>query len=536
MEIGVQIMHEEGVSNSSPESMFGKFTGELAPQLQQWRERLSQSPGSLNEVEVEVRNQFARGADLIVAGLINVLLVSVACQQAGEQTRRSFSIPLAKSRLRRVRLRLLGGLLIWVTSLYSEPRKGIFRRRQPDAHGLYTQLAALGINSFESPALKSHVARQAVLCPSLKFAAEELARGGLKLDVKTVRRIAGDTGNELLSLRRHEVEQFRLGKLAAGNELAGKRVSVQIDGGRVRLRSALRKLIAAELKAKEDDALVPGRSQTRVKRTFDAQWREPKLLIIFVHDEHGRMEKKINATVDGTLQGPDALAELVAMHLHRLGAAQAQSVTFVADGAPWIWDRLASICRLAKLDKMRVHEVLDNCHAVHHVSQALAGLGLADQERFAMYKQYRTLVRNGQWRQVVDEIRELAAGNPNEDAVIVELTYLRKHGLAGRLSYPHFRSLGLPLGSGAIESNIRRVLNLRLKSNAMYWREPMAEAMLQVRAHVVSGRWDSRMKACREHHLKNIQLPWQFESQPMSEKNEAENPEVKLSTNSQGNT
>jgi len=58
------------------------------------------------------------------------------------------------------------------------------------------------------------------------------------------------------------------------------------------------------------------------------------------------------------------------------------------------------------------------------------------------------------------------------------------------LKYPTFRSMGVPLGSGAIESSIRRVVNLRLKGNAIYWREENAEAMMQVRAQVVTNRWD----------------------------------------------
>ena len=76
--------------------------------------------------------------------------------------------------------------------------------------------------------------------------------------------------------------------------------------------------------------------------------------------------------IDGTLQGPDALIELVAFHLHRMGAAQANVVTFVADGAPWIWKRLDWVVAQVKLDPCRVVEVLDWCHAVHHLSVALA--------------------------------------------------------------------------------------------------------------------------------------------------------------------
>ena len=64
------------------------------------------------------------------------------------------------------------------------------------------------------------------------------------------------------------------------------------------------------------------------------EWREPKLLILFETDEKGRMAKGCRPIIDGTLRGPDALIELLAFHLHRLGAAAAQVVTFTADGCP----------------------------------------------------------------------------------------------------------------------------------------------------------------------------------------------------------
>ena len=49
-------------------------------------------------------------------------------------------------------------------------------------------------------------------------------------------------------------------------------------------------------------------------------------------------------------------------------------MTFVADGAPWIWERLDWVIAQVKLDPNRVVEVLDWCHAVHHLSVALAAL------------------------------------------------------------------------------------------------------------------------------------------------------------------
>jgi hypothetical protein len=416
----------------------------------------------------------------------------------------------------------LGGLLIWVSSLYCEPRKSLFRRREEDVPGLYVELAQFGFGKGVSPGLQSRVARQAALCPSFEAAQQELARSGVKLDVKTVQRITYQCGRGLLAVRRQQVLLWRAGQLPAGTELKGKRVTVQIDGGRVKIRGPLKAAPAREEKTDAEGLVVenaPGRSRARPKQTYDADWREPKLVTIFVHDEQGRMVKGSQATVDGTLLGPDALAELTAMHLHRLGAAQAVSVTFVSDGAPWIWDRLPQIVALAKLDEVKIYEVLDCCHAAHHISLALAALGLTERERMPLYRELRTQLRNGHWRRVVEELEDVAL-DPTQDKFQTELAYLRKHGEAGRLSYVRYRRLGLPLGSGAIESSIRRVLNLRLKSNGMFWREPQAEIMLQVRAQVLTNRWDERLRQLREFVRQDGRPTWRWEPQDLSPKSE----------------
>ncbi len=175
-----------------------------------------------------------------------------------------------------------------------------------------------------------------------------------------------------------------------------------------------------------------------------------------MHDEQGRIKEKTRATIDGTFLGPDALAEVVAMHLHRLGAARAASLTFAGDGAPWIWDRVECIVRQAGIwAAFPVHQVLDCCHAVHHIALALLEYGLNEQERVALYRQLRMLLRNGQWRAVTDQLQELLEGSLRASGTMQrEIDYLRKHGSAGRLSYSHFKGLGLPMGSGAIESSI----------------------------------------------------------------------------------
>lgn len=509
----------QGPTIKSVEEMAGRFYAEMLTLVPVWKQRLADAPDQLEALETEVQTAFARGADLLVAGLIAVVMKQAEFDAACEQTRTGFQLPLARGRKRTIRVRLLSGLVMWVASLYCAP----LRKSEDKVSGLYVELAQFGFGKGVTPGLQSRVARQAALCPSLELARQELLRAGVKLDVKTVRRITYQCGEGLLQLRKHQLLLWRAGKLPAGSELRGKRVSVQIDGGRTKIRGPLRAKPPQAEKTDADGLVIenaPGRSKVRAARTFEADWREPKLVTIFVHDEHGRMEKRSQATMDGTFLGPDAIAELVAMHLHRLGAAAALSITFVSDGAPWIWDRVATIVSLAKLEKVKIHQVLDNCHASHHISLGLAALGLNDRQRMPLYRELRTSLRNGQWRHVVEELSDLLADEPDNEKLKTEIAYLHKHGEAGRLSYAHFRGLGIPLGSGAIESSIRRVINLRLKSNGMFWGEPQAECMLQVRAQVISNRWDERLKEMRELSRRDRQTDWRWEPQSMSEKSE----------------
>ena len=66
------------------------------------------------------------------------------------------------------------------------------------------------------------------------------------------------------------------------------------------------------------------------------------MLIIYVVDDQGRMDREFLAVLDGTLAGPEALFRLMESYLRELKITTADRVLFVADGARWIWNRVAS--------------------------------------------------------------------------------------------------------------------------------------------------------------------------------------------------
>lgn len=391
-------------------------------------------------------------------------------------------------------VRLLGGLAITVMTLYCSPRTRSGKGRGREGTGLYPELAAYRISEGSSPNVQAEVGRLVALLP-IEQARAELARRGLESDEKAVRRIANELGAQMLATRTRDLLRFRHGELPAGEELAGKRVAVAIDGGRVRVRTVIKKV------------KVGGKTK---RKPFKVEWREPKLLIIFETDAEGRMVKGCRPVIDGTLRGPDALIELVAFHLHRLGAARAKVVTFTADGAPWIWARLDWVRARVGLEPARVVEVLDWCHAVHHLSLALKELGLSEEDRLERYARLRRSLKKGRSAEVIEELEAAAASRPRGAAVWREIGYLVRHSEAGRLRYDCFRCRGVPLGSGAIESTIRRVLNLRLKGTSLFWEESNAEAVIQLRAAVLSGRWEERLERTREAMAKDRRTDWDW--------------------------
>ena len=401
-----------------------------------------------------------------------------------------------------MRVRLFGGLLIYVVTLYCSLALRTGRRRGREGAGLYPELGALGIHEGKSPALVRDIGRLSALLPSYETVRDELAERGLKLTIKEVHRIGRYAGQAALAHRRRELELYRQGKLPAADG-HGKRFGAMIDGGRTKIRTTKRK--------------QKGHGKTKTqKRRFRTDWREPKQIIVFEMDEHGRMKKGTKPILDGTLQGPDEILEVLAMRLHQVGAAQAKVVAFRADGAPWIWERLAWVSQRVGLKKSQISYGLDWCHAVHHVSLALASLAPAE-DRQRIFKKLRKWLKQGAWRKVIQDLIErlVEAGLDESAPVWTEIHYLERHGEAGRLDYAKFRRRKLPVGSGAIESAIRRVINLRMKGNSIFWTADNAEGMLALRGLVLSRRWKDEFTKISASMARDRRLDWKWQSPDM---------------------
>ena len=161
--------------------------------------------------------------------------------------------------------------MLFVVTLYGGPKTRNGKGRGSNGSGLYLQRAPFGFSTGVSPAWVSTVARLSVLMPSFGHAHREMNRQGVSLNIKTVRRISERLGLETLTTRKRDLTAWRASQLLAGDELAGKRIGVAIDGGRTRLRENRRRQKLYKRRGK----------RITCRRRYKACWREPKLLIIF---------------------------------------------------------------------------------------------------------------------------------------------------------------------------------------------------------------------------------------------------------------
>jgi hypothetical protein len=535
MESGASLDKEGKLQVGSPLEMASMHYQQVVGRIQEWKGVIESDPNRFCELEHTIHEEYRKGADMLAAALLVMVHAVASFDVAAEATRKQYAVPLTRGRVRQIQLRLLGGLVIWIKSLYCEPSRRWFTQSNPEkVPGIYTGLAQCGIAGGVSPALESLIVRKVAGTHSFEFAVDELERQGVSMGYKAIRRVAYECGNGLLTLRKREIERMREGKIISTGELAGCRVVVQSDGGRMKFRYEKTVRAGSEFQVRENakeseseedlehNAKLPedgGRSKAKKKgrKTYRTEWREPKLVTIFIVDKNGKQVKNSKAWIDGTLQGPDALAEIIAMHLFRLGAGQAESITFVSDGAPWIWDRIDWIVQTAKIPKtVMIHKVLDCCHAVGQMHTALKQFGLSETMLKGLGRLHRKQIREGEWSFVVRSLekrllRTAKLSKQAKQLIERSINYLRHHGASGHMDYPKFALMGLPIGSGAIESGIRRVINMRLKSNGMFWLAEHAESILQLRCHYISKRLDERMIAKRVELSRNGKLDWQLE-------------------------
>ena len=424
--------------------------------------RLVQTPEELENLEKEIRALVEELAALITGQQIQHALDCEQMQEAQSAMVKDWPHRLESHDRAGVWVRTASGHEVWVDARYFR-RKGKRpgKKRYP---GFYLGLLILGITDRCTSGFAAEVSLLAAMLGSLAEAREVLVERGIGLDIKTLRRITYRFSE------RARLTQ-RLAGLGFSENVAGRRVVVSMDGGRIRLRENKR-----------------GRKTQKGRSRYQGAWREPKLFIIYVVDADGHIDRSFMPVMDAFIRGPDKLFKVLRNYLVQLSITEADQVLFVADGARWIWNRIPTLVHQLGLRSEQVHELVDFYHAVEHLGKVAGSCkSWTAKQRKSWIRKQRRLLRHGQVETVINAIKALCRGNKLK-GLRTERDYFVRN--ISRMRYDRIRSLKLPIGSGSVESAIRRVVNLRLKGPCIFWCKDNAEAILLLRCYWKAGRWN----------------------------------------------
>lgn len=190
------------------------------------------------------------------------------------------------------------------------------------------------------------------------------------------------------------------------------------------------------------------------------------------------------------IEHADAFFARIEVEMQRRSAQLAAlNLVIIADGASWIWDRVADLAERGQ----QVWHILDFWHACEHLATIARWLYGEGSERCTeSFRRWRGMLRESRGAEVIEELTTLRDSGeyPALRADIQgEVDYLMAN--QQRMDYRRYRELGLPIGSGTVESACKNVVAARMKQSGMMWGMPGATGMLQLRASLKSRRFRS---------------------------------------------
>ena len=187
----------------------------------------------------------------------------------------------------------------------------------------------------------------------------------------------------------------------------------------------------------------------------------------------------------GGIEHADLFFKRLTVEMNRRAAKLKKlKVTFLADGANWIWERFA---QMAPPDSTFI---LDFYHACEHLSDLCKHLyGEQTPEYWGHFKHWKAVLFDGHVESFLHELRHIrneCQSGELRDFVEGEIKYFTDNH--NRMRYDLYRAARLPIGSGTIESACKNVIGGRMKQGGMTWSQAGANGMLQIRSSIASGR------------------------------------------------
>jgi hypothetical protein len=471
----------------------------------------------LQEKEQEIRNTSLELAGQCIALLLSSLSQDpLAEKEANQRTQESRDVGSQSQGKKLIKIKTVGNVEVSLSVNYilnrrtkktkpGRKKKSVKpgQRGKATGQGYYPLLRWLGMEERVSPMVWSTVAMFGMMSSSFATACKHLQEWGISLSEQRIGRLTYCFGRAGVELTEQWMSQMEEGQLPAGETLRGQRVGLNADGGRSRLRQNKK-----------------GKPKANGRRGYYGEWKEPKLFTLYAMDDEGKRINTIEIPItnDGTFGGVEVFMTLLEMYLIKLGVIHANQVLLVADGAIWIWQRIPALLKRLGLKPEQIIEVIDFYHAAEKLCEFSQLVFSNDKQAKEWFKKARSSMKNKSSIEIIKEMQKLVNDISNKKkkaAAESALPYFVDQ--PQRFAYREVQAMKLPIGSGAIESLIRQVVNLRLKGNGKFWLPENAELILHGRCQWAAGQWKQFSRSILTSGITSKLLPVAIFEAPIAE-------------------
>jgi adenylate kinase family enzyme len=157
-----------------------------------------------------------------------------------------------------------------------------------------------------------------------------------------------------------------------------------------------------------------------------------------------------------------------------------QRLVFISDGAAWIRNWIEDAFPYAI-------SILDYYHAIEHLYQFTDTYFKEKGAEKKWAEKQKELLLNSKVKQVIKNIEKLA---PQNEAAKRLISYYQTN--SSRMDYKKYKQIGCGIiGSGAIESAHRTIVQKRMKQSGQRWSSTGAQNMLNLRVTYMNEKWDN---------------------------------------------
>jgi len=227
---------------------------------------------------------------------------------------------------------------------------------------------------------------------------------------------------------------------------------------------------------------------TRVEDENGSTWRENKTAIAFTDKDlvKRKNEKNIITQKEYTAyigSAEDFRGQVLDIAVNA-GYGRVKDVVLIGDGAAWIRNMGEELFPDAV-------QILDLYHLKQNVyAYAKHKFSHNEKEYVPWAESFIELAENGRAAEAAERLPKTEKLPPG----VANLRACLKNN-KDKINYPEYRAKGYFVGSGAIESANKVIVQRRLKQAGMRWSVAGAQAVLTLRAKAESRLWDADVKA-----------------------------------------